>query len=150
MKNLCIVLFISSFLLSQEIVFDSNGNEILLNPNGTWEYISYERDLLFRMTSNELNKTCPSIIDEFTTLTNTIYMDGEFIYNYSVNTNNFVNLGISKDDLNREMYSIMRNSFCTDPDFQIFREYKIKVVWKYYDLKGNYFTKIEVHNNDCF
>ena len=126
MKNLLIVLLVSSFLLSQEIVFDSKGNEILLNPNGTWEYISYERDLLFRMTSNELNKTCPSIIDEFTTLTNTVYMDGEFIYNYSVNTNNFVNLGISKDDLNREMYSIMRNSFCTDPDFQIFRElYKL-------------------------
>ena len=39
MKNLLIVLLVSSFLLSQEIVFDSKGNEILLNPNGTWEYI---------------------------------------------------------------------------------------------------------------
>ena len=150
MKNLLIVLLVSSFLLSQEIVFDSNGNEILLNPNGTWEYISYERDSLFRMTSNELNKTCPLIIDEITTLNNTVYMDGEFIYNYSLNTNNFVYNGITKDYFNREMYSIMRNSFCTDPDFQIFKEYKIKIVWKYYDLKSNYFTKIEVHNNDCF
>ena len=150
MKNLLIVLLVSSFLLSQEIVFDSNGNEILLNPNGTWEYISYERDSLFRMTSNELNKTCPLIIDEITTLNNTVYMDGEFIYNYSLNTNNFVYNGITKDYFNREMYSIMRNSFCTDPDFQIFKEYNIKIVWKYYDLKSNYFTKIEVQNNDCF
>ena len=150
MKKTLLIMFLPLLLFSQEIVVDSEGNQILLNPDGTWEYLSNERDILFEFTANELNKLCPMVIDEYTRLTSSVYIDGEFIYNYVIDTGFFYEFDISKSDWERIQLQSMKNTFCTDPDFQTFRDYEMNMVWKYYDLTGKYFSKIEIHTSDCY
>ncbi len=108
------------------------------------------KDQLFKSTSNELNEMCPMTIDEYTVLTSTVYINGDFIYKYNCDIDNFFNdFDFSKYEWEKNQYQSMKNLFCTAPDLQEFRDNDINVVWKYYDLLGNEFSEMTVNSNNC-
>ena len=103
-----------------------------------------------RDVSNEMNKTCPMIIDECTTCTSTYGGMGMIMYSMNFDTNCLTRLGLSSVS-EWEIYQTisMKNTFCTDPSFQIFKDFGVKMIWRYYDLDGSFVTKIELTVDDC-
>tara|TARA_Y100000996_G_C22515269_1_gene640147 strand:- start:460 stop:858 length:399 start_codon:yes stop_codon:yes gene_type:complete len=108
------------------------------------------KDQLFKNTSKELNEMCPMTIDQYTVLTGTGYINGDFIYKYTCDIDNFFNdFDLSKYEWEQNQYQGMKNLFCTDPELQVFRDYDINVIWKYYDSWGNHFSEMKVNSNNC-
>ncbi len=100
--------------------------------------------------SNEMNKTCPMVIDECTTMMSTYGGMGMIMYNINFDTNCLTRLDMSSVS-EWEIYQTisMKNSFCTDPTFQIFKDFGVKMIWKYWDVDGSFLTKIEFTVDDC-
>ena len=100
--------------------------------------------------SNEMNKTCPMVIDECTTMMSTYGGMGMIMYNINFDTNCLARLDMSSVS-EWEIYQTisMKNSFCTDPTFQIFKDFGVNMIWKYWDVDGSFLTKIEFTVNDC-
>ena len=144
-----ILLLSGNFLFSQKIVTDTDGTKIALYSDGTWEYIDMDKDELFKTSSEEVNKMCPMQIDEYTVLTNSVYFSGNFVYSYIMDDNIFDEYDISKYDWEKRQHQMMKNTFCTDPEFEPFRAYGINVAWKYYNPQGKHISKLEVHPDSC-
>ena len=102
-----------------------------------------------KMISNEMNKNCPMVIDEYTTLLNTYGGNGQVIYNLQLDNYIFTLYEWSKSEWLYNQTIVMTNSFCTDPSFRIFIENNVDVTWKYSDLEGNYIGKVKLNAKDC-
>lgn len=102
-----------------------------------------------KMISNEMNKNCPMVIDEYTTLLNTYGGNGQVIYNLQLDKYIFTLYEWTKSEWLYNQTIVMTNSFCTDPSFRTFIEYNVDVTWKYSDLEGNYIGKVKLNANDC-
>ena len=100
-------------------------------------------------TSSTLNQNTPMVIDEYTTLINTFGGIGMFIYNYQVDKNVFLDYGISESSWLVLQTEILKNTFCTDPSFDIFRSFDIDLVWRYSDMYGVFIAKITLNGKDC-
>ena len=105
---------------------------------------------LLRDTSNEMNKTCPMVIDEYTTLMNTGVINESLMYNYKINKDFFNDYDISKSQWEKNQVNQLTNFYCTDPDFKLFKDNNVNVIWKYSDWDGFPIDKIEINSNDCY
>ena len=102
-----------------------------------------------REVSNAANKACPMVVDEYVTLNTTFGGLGRFVYSLTVNDKQFTDLGISKLEwLNFKNKEII-NSFCSEGIMTSFKDLGVNVIWKYFDVKGNYIGKIELNIKDC-
>ena len=100
--------------------------------------------------SNEINKSCPMVLDECTTINTTYGGMGMIKYMVTFDPNCLTRLEMSS--LNEwEIYQTLslKNNFCTDPSFQTFRDFGVKMIWRYQDPYGKFITKIELTDEDC-
>ena len=107
-----------------------------------------EIDKKLNEISNKMNKSCPMVIDECTTMLNTFGGMGKVRYNIQIDTDCLTDYDNIGEWIIYQNYS-MTNSFCTDPSFKSFREMDVTMVWTYYDLFGNWTGKVELNNKDC-
>lgn len=100
------------------------------------------------LTSSELNKTLPSVIDQYTELKSTYCLTFggqiEFRYMYEL-------LGqLQVDRLPAEFKTKVKNSFCTGPDTSYFLASVDKVTYEYfYKNNGVFFDRFSFSENDC-
>jgi hypothetical protein len=99
--------------------------------------------------SNEMNKTCPMVVDECTTLISTYGGMGMIMYHVRVETKCLTDLNMSPNEWAISKSGVIKTFFCTDPSFQTFRDFGIKMIWKYSDINGKFLSRIEVTNEDC-
>ena len=99
--------------------------------------------------SNDLNKDCPWVIDEYTTLSSTVVVNKSFMYIYKVKYGLFEEFGITKSDWKKNQNTIIKNIYCTDPDMLWFKSNNIPVTWSYEYLDGSHIGKITIHSDDC-
>ena len=105
--------------------------------------------------SNEMNKNCPMVIDECSTMMSTMGGMGMVVYNISVDTKCLEKLmevlswDSYKSSWEINQNTVIKNSFCSNPSFQTFRDFGIKVSWVYSDLNGIYIAKIDASDEDC-
>ncbi len=102
-----------------------------------------------RKISNEANKACPMVIDEYVTLNTTFGGLGRFVYSLTLNDQQFTDLGISKLEWLNIKNKEVTNSFCSEGSMTTFKDLGVNVIWKYFDVKGNYIGKIELNVKDC-
>ncbi|NVN95777.1 MAG: hypothetical protein HXX18_10895 [Bacteroidetes bacterium] len=99
----------------------------------------YEKVLM--KTAEEINKTCPVMIDNITRLDNAIAMpDNVFQYNYTI-------ISMLKDEINiNEVKSYLEpgivNFVKTNPQMKTIRDYKTTVNYYYKDKSGVYLFTI--------
>src|SRR5690606_22792593 len=93
--------------------------------------------------SNEINKTCPLMVDRDTRLDNTIAMpNNELVYNYTL-------VNIEKQDLDIEEFKNfiepnVVNNMKTHPDMKLYRENRITMTYNYKDKNVVFILKINV------
>ena len=136
MKNLYLLLFL---LISPILMFGQTEKEMKQQLNQ-----------MLSEVSQEINKNCPMPIDECTSIISTYGGMGMIMYNLHFDTSCLKELGMSS--INEwEIYQTiaMKNTYCTDPSFQTFKDFDVKMIWKYLDLDGSFIAKIEFTNEDC-
>lgn len=113
---------------------------ILLQP-GCSNQTSIER--LLKQTANNLNKSCPMVIDSETRLDNIVVMPNNvFQYNYTLV--NIEKKTIDIEDMRNYIEPILINGIKTMPDLKMFRENKVTLAYYYKDKDGFFITRIEI------
>ena len=93
--------------------------------------------------ANDMNKTCPTMVDRETRLDNTIVLPGKiFQYNYT-----FIHW--TKDSLDfarlqNEMEPAILNGVKTNPDLKVYRDHNVTMAYNYADMKGVFLFKIMI------
>lgn len=101
--------------------------------------------------SNEINKNTPTILDKYTTLGSSVVLgEKSFLYYYIVDKNLFEDFNLTKSEWRKSQVTSLRNFYCKDSDFVIFKDNNVSVTWKYNYTDGSPLTKIEINNNDCY
>ena len=94
-------------------------------------------------SANELNKSCPMMVDKDTRLDNAIAIeDKTFQYNYTLINLNKSTLDI--ENFRSYMKPIIVNSVSSNPDLKIYRDNNVTMSYYYKDKNGEFLTKIEV------
>ncbi len=128
---------------------------LLIIPFLSFGQTEAELNKILSKLSNEMNKNCPMAIDECTTMMSTMGGMGMVMYNISLDTNCLEKLmdGLSWDTSKRlweiNQKNVIKNSFCSNPSFQVFRDFGVKVIWTYSDLNGTHIATIEVSDKNC-
>lgn len=98
---------------------------------------------LLKETANNLNKSCPMIVDSETQLDNVVVMPGNvFQYNYTLV--NMQRETIDIEGMRNYIKPILINNIKTSPELKIYRDNKVTLAYYYKDRDGVYLTKIEI------
>lgn len=90
--------------------------------------------------ANELNKTCPMNIDEYTILKNVVPLPNKTIqYNYTL-------IGITKAEVNLDtvkkyVFPAVLQNAKSNPDMKLFRDNKVTLDYYYADKNGEFVTE---------
>jgi hypothetical protein len=114
-----------------------------------YTYTQKEKNETLESIMNEMNKTCPQVIDKFTTLINIYGGNGIFRHNYQIDNSYFNTMGITKKDFMELQNEILKNKFCSDPSIEMMKAWGINVIWKYYDDSGIVIGEITLNRKDC-
>jgi hypothetical protein len=102
---------------------------------------SFDKELI--AASKELNKTCPTMIDEDSRLDSTSVLAGNiFQYNYTL-------VSASKDSVDVKAVTstlepTLINTVKTSPDLKEFRDHKVTMSYNYKDKDGAFLLNISV------
>jgi antitoxin component YwqK of YwqJK toxin-antitoxin module len=99
--------------------------------------------------SNEINKNCPAVVDQYTTVLSTYGGFEMFMYHVQIDPDFFADYGMSQSEWLELQNQTMRTTFCTDPSMKSFRDLKIDVIWKYVDLSRRVIGKVKLNHLDC-
>tara|TARA_B100000035_G_scaffold41917_1_gene31423 strand:+ start:239 stop:622 length:384 start_codon:yes stop_codon:yes gene_type:complete len=100
--------------------------------------------------SSQMNQNLPMVIDKYTTLLTTYGGNGRILYRYKLDTNLFIDYGLTKDKWINAQKKSIKNTFCTSPSMSLFRDYDVIVTWNYVDLDGEFISKIEMNRDKCY
>ncbi len=102
---------------------------------------SYQEQL--KNMANELNKTCPIMVDQYTRLDNALVLSKNvFQYNYTIvsNEKSEINLDTAKKYIEP---SIINNAK-TNPEMKVFRDHKTTLIYSYKDKNGVFVWKLSI------
>ncbi len=100
-------------------------------------------DKLLMQTANEVNKTCPMMVDQFTRLDNALAVPGNsFQYNYTLINND--KSEISLDTAKKYIEPVIINRVKTDPGLKFFRDKNVTMIYNYRDKNGVFVVKYTV------
>lgn len=112
-----------------------------------------ELNEVLKYASEEINKNTPLVVDEYTTLVNSLGLviggNGMIVYNYQIDESIFDEYDVSKSDFELYKQIELKNFYCSDPDFQLFRDNDVSGTWKYTNLLGTHIAKITIYSSDC-
>ena len=100
--------------------------------------------------TKELNKDCPMSIDSGLTLINTTTLDDFVVFNYEMDTENYEFQWQDADFDFNEWRDDEINMYCTDPDFEEFRFFKVGMLNNYKDKNGTVIQTNKVSTSDCY
>jgi hypothetical protein len=110
------------------------------------QYFSSEKptfDKVMIEYANEINKTCPSKVDEDIRLDNTMAMpNNKFKYNYTLI--NLEKQNIDSNEIKDLLEPTLINNIKSSPDFKIFRDNKTTLTFNFKDKNGQYVLEINV------
>jgi hypothetical protein len=98
---------------------------------------------LLKQTANNINKSCPMIVDSETQLDNIVVMpDNVFQYNYTLV--NMEKETIDIEDIKNYVEPILINGIKTMPELKMFRDNNVTMAYYYKDKNGLFLTRIEI------
>jgi len=110
--------------------------QLLIKPEATFD------DALLQ-AANEINKSCPIMVDAETQLDNTVALPGKiFQYNYTLV--NFVKDSIDVESIKAILEPNILNNVKTNPDLANFRENDVTMNYIYKDKDGVHLLKITI------
>lgn len=102
---------------------------------------------LLDKTANDLNKTCPMMVDSETRLDNVTVLPGKvFQYNYTIV--NYVKDSLDPVALQASLQPNMLNQIKTNPDLKLFRDNEVTLAYNYVDKNGIFLLKMNFGPKD--
>jgi hypothetical protein len=93
--------------------------------------------------ADQINKSCPMMIDHDTRLENTAALPkNTFQYNYTLV--NYMKDSINIDELKRTLEPLIIKGIKNSPDLQVFRINKTTLSYNYKDKKGAFVAKLDI------
>ena len=93
--------------------------------------------------ANELNKTCPMRIDQYTTLKNVAALPNKTLqYNYILE--GMTKAQINIEDAKKNLFPTILKNVRTNPDMKLFRDNKVTLKYYYSDKSGEYVTEYKI------
>ena len=100
-------------------------------------------DKAMMKAANEINESCPIMVDNDTRLDNTVAMPNNvFQYNYTLV--NLVKSEINIDEIRNYIEPNVVNNVKTNPDMKDYKKNKITMAYNYRDKNGEFILKINV------
>lgn len=97
--------------------------------------------VLLDKTANELNKTCPMMVDSETRLDNATSLPGNvFQYNYTIV--NYIKDSLDVDALKANLEPGILNQIKTNPELKLFRDNDVTLAYSYADKNGVFLLKM--------
>jgi len=97
--------------------------------------------------AQELNQSCPMMVDEETRLDNSIVKGNDtFQYNYTLV--NMEHSSVNIIEMENYLEPMIVNMVKTNPDLEIYRENKITMAYDYKDRNGQFLFRILVTPNE--
>jgi hypothetical protein len=144
-KILIAIVTIFTVLIVQVLVkdyFDYNKINQEATPENLKDLSDDDWGVILGKVTDEVNKTCPKMIDKETRLDNTIALSDRTIqYNYTM-----VNLekeSIDIDYFEENLKPIILNEVKTNPGLKNFRENKVTMSYYYKDKNGKFLIKLK-------
>ncbi|WP_026713804.1 zinc ribbon domain-containing protein [Flavobacterium daejeonense] len=96
-------------------------------------------DIQLSKIANEMNKTCPMNIDQFTILNNVEALpDNTLQYNYTIN--NITKEEVKLDTVKKYLFPSILQNVKTSPEMKSFRDNQVTLNYRYSDKNGLYIT----------
>lgn len=94
-------------------------------------------------TANEINKSCPIVVDQYTRLDNVVAMPANsFQYNYTLF--NLAKEEVNLDTVKKYVNPTILNNARTSPQMKFFRDRKTTLIYYYKDKVGKFVYKLSV------
>lgn len=122
---------------------------LILLPLNVFGQSQSEINKVLRDMADEMNRSLPMAIDNYTTVTNVYGGMNKVIYNNQLDKRLFTDYDMNKTDWLDTQTVIITNQFCTDPSMKTFRDLGIDVSWRYTDLYGIFMGQVNLNNSDC-
>lgn len=144
-KILIAIITIFSLLIVQVLVsdyFDYKKINEKSSPTNLKDLSNDDWSVVMGKLSNEINKTCPKMIDKETRLDNSVALSNRTIqYNYTLL--NLEKESIDVDYLEQNFKPILLNEVKTNPAIKKFRENKVTMSYYYKDKNGKFLFKLK-------
>tara|TARA_B100001057_G_scaffold371522_1_gene375597 strand:+ start:2151 stop:2528 length:378 start_codon:yes stop_codon:yes gene_type:complete len=114
-----------------------------------YTYTQKEKNETLVSMMKEMNKTCPKVLDKYTTLVSTYGGDGIFRYNFQVSEEYFNTMKITKKEYMDLQTVKAKNMFCTDPSIEMMKVWGVNITWKWYSDSGIVIGEITLNRKDC-
>lgn len=146
-KILYVFIAIVFFIIFKAIASTGTQEVISTINDSSTDKIGLSDEVLAE-TASEMNKNLPAMVDEETRLDAVYGYQNSLNYKYTViNYTRADFSGISFNDIQGET---MKNSVCTMPEMEIFRENKSVINYSYFDNEGVFIEKISIDTgSDC-
>jgi len=100
--------------------------------------------------SRNLNNQCPIQADKYTITLSTMALNRKIVYFNKLDINLLMrDTGFSLSDLKEAQKETMINNFCTNPDFDVIKQYNIVMEFKYQNIDGTYLFSLSVDKRVC-
>ncbi|MCI0618255.1 hypothetical protein L0244_35200 [bacterium] len=100
--------------------------------------------------SRELNTRCPMQVDKYTTVLNTFAVDRKVIYNCRIDLGSMIrDTKLSFAEVREAQRQFIINNFCTNPTFDTFKQFDVKLENQYCDMSGKFLFKVEASKDVC-
>jgi hypothetical protein len=107
-------------------------------------------DKMLQTISENLNNQCPIQADKYTILLSTTVFNRKIIYSYKLDINSLMrDTGFSLSALKDAQKEAVVNNFCTNPDFDAFKQYNVIMEYKYQNIDGTYLFSLSVDKQLC-
>ncbi|UOK41268.1 MULTISPECIES: zinc ribbon domain-containing protein [Flavobacterium] len=93
--------------------------------------------------ANEMNKTCPMKIDQFTTLKNTMALPNKTIQ-YTYTLDEITKAEVNMDTVKKYVFSGLLENVKTNPGMKLFRDNKVTLNYYYMDKNGVFVTEYQI------
>jgi hypothetical protein len=90
--------------------------------------------------ANQLNKTCPMRVDQYTTLKNVVALPNKTLqYNYILTKSQ-----VNTDDAKKSFFPTILENVRTNPDMKLFRDNEVTLKYYYSDKSGEYVMEYKI------
>ena len=104
-------------------------------------------DKEMKKAADEINKTCPVQVDEYTLLENTVALPGK-IFQYNYKLINLEKSEVNLDTVRKYVYPGILENIKTNPSMEMQRKYDVTFKYYYKDKNGAFVDEYVVKPND--
>lgn len=144
-----ISIIVIGFIIYLTVGAVKNKNDLQEKNDGIYQSDQTIINMLQAISQN-INAKCPLKGDKYTLLLSTIVVNHKIVYSYKLDINLLAKeTGRTPFEIRKALKQNMINNFCTNPDFDAFKQYGIEMEYKYQNIDGTHLFQFTIDIQVC-